>query len=175
MVTRMYFPDELLEKFKAYIKWVEDNPICKYSLIQKTGETVAVPLGRPLSHKAFLLYAGMSATLYAAYNKLPEYEEVMDVIKNSIYVNKYEGAAVGLFSSAIMIRDLGLADNIIHTMDDTRKSISELFPSDDELNKLEPVKETNQLEHSILNTLTNENEKDKQELCFLNPNGEEQL
>jgi len=149
----MYQPEELLAKFKEYIQWVDQNPLVRHVLIQKTGDTVEVPLGRPLSHKAFLLHAKMSATLYAAYAKLPEYEEVMEIIKNSVYVNKYEGAAVGLFSSAIMIRDLGLADNIVHTLDDTRKSISELFPSVEELDQLSlDVHETNQQELSILNS-----------------------
>lgn len=149
-VNRLYEPHELLQKFDDYVKWVEENPLLRHTLIQKTGQCVTVPLDRPLSVKAFVLFARMSTTLMASYSKLPEYVEVIDIIKNAIYVNKYEGAAVGLFSSSIMIRDLGLSDSVVHILDDNRKKISDLFPTIEEINAIE-VKETDQNALKMLN------------------------
>lgn len=168
--TRLYQPAQLIDKFEEYTKWVKANPLHRHTLIQKTGKCEEVPVGRPLSLKAFCLFARMSTTLLAAYSKLPEFSEVIDYIKTSVYVDKYEGAAVGLYSSSIMIRDLGLSDTLVHVLDDTRKSVDELFPSVEEIDAID-VTETSQIAIQELNTYDTPNQ---QEFCLLSEDSERQ-
>lgn len=154
---RLYYPDELLSRFGDYYKWVQDNPLKRSTLVQKTGEVVEVPLGRPMSILAFCLYAGMGQNTFYQYAKQVEYTEVISIIKDAVYCNKFEGAAVGIFSAAIMVRDLGLSEVVTHVLDDKRKSISELFPNDDEILAIE-AEETSISNILALNSESNGNE-----------------
>jgi len=148
---RFMHPNELLESFSKYYQWNEANPWFRHTLVQKTGFVEKIPIGRPLSVGGFCLHAGMAPNTYYQYTKHPEYLSVCEIIKTAIYTNKYEGAAVGAFSAAVMIRDLGLADSVSHTVEDNRKSVSELFPVEDVICEV-MIEETSQLEIARINT-----------------------
>lgn len=174
---RAYYPHELLEAFGKYYKWNEDNPWYRHTLVQKTGETTAIPIGRPMSIGGFCLHAGISVSTYYQYSKEVEYLEVMELIKTAIYTNKYEGASVGIFSAAVMIRDLGLADTVSHVVDDNRKKVSELFPVEDVICEV-MIEETSQIEIAAINSQDNlktnfNGSPNKQELRILSAAREE--
>lgn len=174
---RFLYPHELLEAFGKYYLWNEANPWYRHTLVQKTGMVEKIPIGRPLSKGGFCLHAGMAPQTYWQYTKNPEYLTVCDIISNAIYTNKYEGASVGVFSAAVMIRDLGLADTISHTVEDNRKSVSELFPIEDQICEV-LIQETSQAEILQINSedsINNLHEAvNKQELRILSPAREEQ-
>lgn len=124
-----YSPYELAHHFVDYIDWNEANPLKKPQLIQKLGDTVDVPVGRPLSIKRFCMFLGISSSTYHKYKEKQSHANIIAVIDDAIYTNKYEGAAVNLFNTQIIMRDLGIGDSVTHVMDDRRKSVQELFPN----------------------------------------------
>jgi len=180
---RLFYPDELLDKFSEYWDWNEANPLVRHTLVQKTGLVEQVPLGRPLSINGFCLFAGMSPNTFCKYANEPEYKEIVDVIKNAIYTHKYERAAVGLFSAAIMIRDLGLSEQVTHIHEDKRKAVSDLFPDIEEIDAI-VVEETTDAEIKAINTWSSlelngldygKQETDKQELRISGTAAEESI
>jgi len=150
-IPRLMHPNELLESFGKYYEWNEANPWYRHTLVQKTGFVEKIPVGRPLSLGGFCLHAGISPSTFYQYAKETEYLAIVDIIKTAIYTNKYEGAAVGVFSAAVMVRDLGLAENVSHTVEDNRKSVSELFPVEDQICEV-IIEETSQAEIAHINT-----------------------
>lgn len=178
---RMYYPHDLLEAFGKYYEWNEANPWYRHTLVQKTGLVEAIPIGRPLSVGGFCLHAGISPSTYYQYSKEVEYLQVCEIIKTAIYTNKYEGASVGVFSAAVMIRDLGLSESVSHVVEDKRKTVGELFPveeaicevlveetSDDEIKRINTISEQDDLKINFNGTAN------KQELRLLSAAREEQ-
>jgi len=150
-IPRLMHPNELLEAFGKYYEWNEANPWYRHTLVQKTGFVEKIPVGRPLTIGGFCLHSGIAPNTYYQYAKHVDYLAVCEIIKTAIYTNKYEGAAVGVFSAAVMVRDLGLADSVSHTVEDNRKSVSELFPVEDVICEV-IIEETSQLEIARINT-----------------------
>lgn len=185
--ARAYYPDELLLAFEEYYAWNEANPLTRSTLVQKSGLIEEVPVGRPLSIGRFCMHIGISPNTFCKYKNEPEYHEIISIIINAINTQKYEGAAVGLFSAAIMIRDLGLSEQVTHVLDDKRKSVSELFPNIEDIDAI-VIEETSEAEIKALNSADNlkfnsleyanasTNEKaDKQELRIFGSTGEESI
>ncbi|MFA5557515.1 MAG: terminase small subunit, partial [Flavobacteriaceae bacterium] len=84
---------------------VEDNKGTKHVNIVK--------LKRPYTIKAFLLYVDASSSWLSDFKKnAPEdFLEVIRKIESIIYVQKFEGAAIGIFQHNIIARDLGLIES----------------------------------------------------------------
>lgn len=179
-IPRLLLPHELLEAFGKYYEWNEANPWYRHTLVQKTGFVEKIPIGRPLSIGGFCLHAGISVSTYYQYSKEVEYLNVVEIIKTAIYTNKFEGASVGIFSAAVMVRDLGLAENVSHQVEDRRKTVGELFPveeaicevlveetSDDEIRQINTISEQDDLKLNFNGTAN------KQELRILSAAREE--
>jgi hypothetical protein len=135
----IYTPHELLDKFEEYSEYVNGNPLKEAVLLQKTGETVGVPKMRAMSVKAFCLYIGVGHTTFLGYEKRTGYVNICAAIKDAIYCQKFEGAAAGLLNANLISRDLGLHDSVLHTVNDERKSVDELFPKQEEFDEVEIV------------------------------------
>ncbi len=72
----------------------------------------------PFSIPGLCTFLGISTKSFEKYSHLPEYAKFHDVcakITDIIFVQKFEGAVVGTFNAAIIIRDLGLKDEIKST------------------------------------------------------------
>lgn len=143
-----YSPQELAHHFVDYIEWNQENPLTKSQLIQKTSDIVEVPVGRPLTISAFCLFLGISTSTYHKYKEKPTHQEIMRIIDDAIYTHKFEGAAVNLFNTQIIMRDLGLNENVTHHMDDRRKAVAELFP---DIEDAEIIPETTPEEIAAIN------------------------
>lgn len=138
---RLYYPHELLDKFAEYQEWMEDNPLHEPILHQKSGTIVGVPRMRAMTIKGFCLFAGIAQNTFYGYAKQPEYQIIIKVIEDAVYVQKFEGASAGLLNTNIIVRDLGLSDVVKHNISDDRKSVDELFPSIEDIEAVE-VEET---------------------------------
>lgn len=171
----LYSPKEFLIKFSEYVVFTENNPIIKYVLGNKN-EVVGIEQPRPFQIKGFCLFAGISQSTFYKYSNSPEFYEVCEIIKDAVYVQKFEYAAVGMFNASLMTKDLGLVDVSVNIIDDRRKSVDELFPPTNDIMDLAIeggdvayVKDLN-FENSVSN-----GEKDKQEfrVSGSNPAGQE--
>lgn len=128
-MPRKYQPHELIPHFNDYAEDVANNPIRVQEWDAKSGTYYYIDKQRPLTIIAFCHFVGIARSTFDGWSKDPEYAPVCQVIRDAIYNNKFEGAAVGIFSATIMVRDLGLSDVREITLDDKRKSISDLFPT----------------------------------------------
>lgn len=135
----IYTPHELLEKFEEYSEYINNNPLHEAVLLQKNGDTVNVPKMRAMSVKAFCLYAGIGHSTFLGYEKRTGYINICAAIKDAIYCQKFEGAAAGLLNANLISRDLGLHDSVLHTVNDERKTVDELFPKQEEFDEVEIV------------------------------------
>ena len=109
-------PQELWDKACEYFKWCDDNPLIIVDAAKggdRFGEHVTIPTSRPYTIHKLCLYLGISMDTFSNYEKAEGYEAYFGVthaIKDIIYSQKFEGAAVGLFNANIIARDLGLTD-----------------------------------------------------------------
>ena len=135
----IYTPHELLDKFEQYSEYVNGNPLQEAVLLQKNGLLCDVPKMRAMSIKAFCLYIGIGHSTFLGYEKRPGYVNICAAIKDAIYCQKFEGAAAGLLNANLISRDLGLHDSVLHTVNDERKSVDELFPKQEEFDEVEII------------------------------------
>ena len=98
-------PELLWNGAQEYFKWCNDHPW------KVKGQDVA----RPYTETGLALFLGMdTATLwsYGTSEAHKDFHNVIKKIKEVIYTQKYEGAAVGVFNHNIIARDLGLSDSV---------------------------------------------------------------
>lgn len=117
-----YTPEALWDEAVAYFKWVDDNPLYESVLVAKgivinkgeaNEETVystTMPKMRAMTIKAFCLFADICDTTWENYSKNKDFIAVTTRIRNTIYSQKFEGAAATLLHPNIIARDLGLKD-----------------------------------------------------------------
>lgn len=136
------FTDPLLlwEAACEYFQWCNDVPWVRYEARStRFGiEKVQIPTSRPMTLTGLCLYLDCSTEFFQSFKSnlismvadpllKNNFSRVITVIEQTIYTQKFEGAAVGAFNATIISRDLGLADNLNLNMG-VRKSIAELFP-----------------------------------------------
>lgn len=126
-------PHELINEFEAYYNYAKKTPLVKKVLIQKTGDTADVELPRVMTIQGFCFFTGIHVNTFSQYAKDIRYKNICDAIKNAIYVDKFEKAAVNLYNAPMIMRDIGLHDTVQHNLTDKRKDVSELFPSVEEI------------------------------------------
>jgi hypothetical protein len=113
-------PEELWGLACDYFKWCDDNPIISYEPIRtgkEAGKLLNFPLGKPYTWEGFDDYL-FSQNVIASIenykdnkdNRYKDFVGIVTRIRNVIYSQKFEGAAVGVFNANIIARDLGLVD-----------------------------------------------------------------
>jgi hypothetical protein len=105
-------PDELWDAACAYFKWADDNPVQNPKFVTRAGnaEIDFVPIPRPYTMEALCLHMGVSRDSLDIYEKREEFFVIVKEIKDTVRAQKLEGAAAGMYNSAIVARDLGLKD-----------------------------------------------------------------
>lgn len=110
---KAYQPDEIWEKACEYFQWSEANPWHKNEAVKggdNAGMIIQIPTARPLTLHGLCIFSGISTQTFRNYEKQEAYFEVTTRIREIIYNQKFEGAAVGAFNANIIARDLGLAE-----------------------------------------------------------------
>jgi hypothetical protein len=102
--------DELRLAFLNYFSWAEENPLFKDKVFTYRGKIISEPFPqpRPMSIRSLLSHLNISKPTWLKYCKDPDLSEVCEEVKDAIFTQKFEGAAVGLFNPAIIARELGL-------------------------------------------------------------------
>lgn len=110
---KAYQPEELWEKACDYFQWCQDHPWVKNEAVKggdNAGMIIKVPTSRPFTIHGFCIHAGIVTATFYNYEKDKAYLEIITRIREVIYSEKFEGAAVGAYNANIIARDLGLAD-----------------------------------------------------------------
>ncbi|SKA29922.1 DNA-packaging protein gp3 [Chitinophaga eiseniae] len=103
-------PELLWEAATEYFEWCDDHPWEKHDFVGKDAEEVYRKVPRPYTIKALCLYLECDDELLDNYQEKEGFSEIVTRIRNIIYTQKYEGAAVGLFNASVIARDLGLVE-----------------------------------------------------------------
>lgn len=119
---------ELWQKAVDYFNWCDSNPLNRSEVVKYLGEASNhdAPLGRPYSMNALTLFAGVSGSYFRtrkselgdkedALTATPEELALLDTIRaieDVVRMQRFEGAAVGIFKENLISRVDGYADNI---------------------------------------------------------------
>lgn len=107
-------PELLWEAACEYFNWCDENPFIEVDFRGKDATEVHLPKPRPYTLQGLALYLDCSTEYlknFVENNKdAQEFMPVITRIKETVYDQKFSGAAAGFFNANIIARDLGLAD-----------------------------------------------------------------
>lgn len=106
-------PRDFLLDVAEYFKWCADHPLLEDKVFMYKGAIVRTNEGRmrPFTKKGLATFLNMPETRLATFRKRgEEWEEAVEIVEQTIYTQKFEGAAAGLLNATIISRDLGLAE-----------------------------------------------------------------
>lgn len=110
-------PEKLLEYFKQYKQFEEDNKLHKREYVGKEGTPVDTPLHYPITMEAFetwLFNNDIIQTLsdyISNKNKAyDDYSAILTHIRREIYAHNFRGASVQLLNPSLIARQLGIKD-----------------------------------------------------------------
>lgn len=126
-----------------YFEWCDENPLLEEKLFHHQG---AITVGNAKKMRAYTLtalclYLGCNSQYFnnfeANNTEDKEYSVIITRIRETIYSQKFVGAAADLLNPNIIARELGLIDKkeVDQTINDKRKEIGDLFPSEEEINE----------------------------------------
>lgn len=107
-------PEDFLAAVVEYFQWSDANPLKEETVgfFQGTVCRGDASKLRAFSKQALATYLGMPVSRLDSYKarKEPAWREVIELIEQVIYEQKFSAAAAGLLNSNIMTRDLGLSE-----------------------------------------------------------------
>ena len=96
-----------------YFTWTHENPLYVDELVKFEGQATHEPVAkmRAMTNVGLCMHIGISRETWSQWRQNREdLKEVIAWADDVVYRQKFEGAAAGLLSQAIVARDLGLAD-----------------------------------------------------------------
>jgi len=128
-------PNALWEDAQEYFQWCIDNPLMETDFRGKDAERVLIPHMRVFQKTGLALACGLSKweTIENLKDVSEDFKDVVTRIEGIIATQKFEGASGDFLNARIIAQDLGLNTQRI-IVNDQRKSVDELFPTEDELN-----------------------------------------
>ena len=114
-------PELLWEAACEYFEWVEDNPFRKQEAIKSgelAGTTMDVTVMRPYTMEGLCHYLGCNTGYFYDFVKSlnketkqdKDFSEIVTRIRETVYRQKFEGAASNFLNANIIARDLGLQE-----------------------------------------------------------------
>jgi hypothetical protein len=109
-------PQHLWDAAIQYFQWCDNNPWYRKEAVKGgdlAGKLISVPTQRPYTLSGLCLYLDVTRETFDNYGKEESYKDFFDIvtrIRETIYTQKFEGAAVGAYNANIIIRDLGLRE-----------------------------------------------------------------
>lgn len=117
-------PELLWEAACEYFEWCDKHPWEKVDFKGKPLEEVRLPTARPYTITGLCLYLDCNERYFTQFEsalteseKDKDFSTVITRIRETIYTQKFEGAAVGAYNANIIARDLGLVDKRDHKHD----------------------------------------------------------
>lgn len=108
-------PDLLWEAACEYFEWCQKNPLIEIDFKGKDADKVELPRMMAFTMQGLCLYLDCNTAYFRQFKgNLPEGEKdfstVITRIEETIYHQKFTGAAAGFLNPNIIARDLGLTD-----------------------------------------------------------------
>lgn len=115
-------PDLLLQACEEYFNWVDAHPWYKVEAIKggdSVGQLIKIPTARPYTIQGLCRYLDCNSVWFNQFetslvDKIDEeskgFSKIITHVREIIYQQKFEGAAVGSFNGNIIARDLGLRE-----------------------------------------------------------------
>lgn len=123
-------PELLWEAATEYFEWCEANPLIEVDFRGKDSDKVELPKMRAFTLHGLCIYLDCSTSYFR--NFKPPTEDFLTVvtrIQETIYEQKFTGAAAGFLNPNIIARDLGLKDSTENNV--TVKQFGKLEPDED--------------------------------------------
>lgn len=124
----------LWEAASEYFEWCDTHPLIEVDFRGKDADEVRLPKKRPYTIHGLCLYLDCGTAYLRNFTPPNEdFKSVITRITETIYNQKFEGAASGFFNANIIARDLGLADktevkaDVTKTTDFSKLSTDELM------------------------------------------------
>lgn len=108
--TNILLPEDLKKLSIEYFEWCDEHPIKKMDFKGKDATKVHYELARPYTIQGLCIYCNIASKTFYNYEVQDEYIQIVTHIRQIIYSQKFEGAAVGIFNPNIIARDLGLVE-----------------------------------------------------------------
>lgn len=102
-----------------YFQWCEDNPLISIEYYGKDAVLCEVPKMRPFTMQGLCLYLDCNTVYFNQFESelkdkkdelSKDFSKIVTRIRETIYKQKFEGAAAGFLNANIIARDLGLSD-----------------------------------------------------------------
>lgn len=113
-------PEQMWSDCCAYFKWVEDNPLQEMKAFHFQGAVIKEPVAkmRAMTVTGLCVFLGIGRSTWEDYKKKEDFSVIMHDVEQTIYEQKFTGAAADLLNANIIARDLGLADKKDHQSTD---------------------------------------------------------
>ena len=116
-------PNILLDACYEYFEHQSNQKWEKTDFKGKDVEMVKIPTASPFTLTGLCIFLGVNTKYFAQFesdldleNKIDkDFSNVITHVREIIYSQKFEGAAVGAYNANIIARDLGLADKKEHS------------------------------------------------------------
>ena len=105
--------DQFLADCVDYFKWCEEHPLLEEKAFSSQGIIIKddVAKMRPFTKKGLATFLGIPEGRLDSYKrKGGEWAEVAELVEQTIWTQKFEGAACGLLNANLISREIGLAD-----------------------------------------------------------------
>jgi hypothetical protein len=108
-------PELLWEAACEYFEWCEKNPLIEIDFKGKDADRVELPKMRAFTLQGLCLYLGCNTDYFKNFRNqeragIEDFSPVIAMIEDTIYNQKFTGAAAGFLNANIISRDLGLLD-----------------------------------------------------------------
>ena len=105
-------PADLWTDAVDYFQWVEDNPLMEEKSVVVAGaiEKAHTAKARAMSISGLCVFLNIAQSTYRSYRERDGFSEVLEMIDDIMYSQKFEGASAGLMNANIIARELGLAE-----------------------------------------------------------------
>lgn len=108
-------PSDLWAAACEYFEWCEDNPLLSTEYVGKDAMCVEVPKMRPFTIQGICSYLDCNVEYFRNFKAQARIDKedfswVITRIEETIYNQKYTGAASGFLNANLIARDLGLTE-----------------------------------------------------------------
>lgn len=128
-------PEAMKEAADEYFEYQSKQSWIRTDYRGKFSEKVEIPTAAPFTLTGLCLFLGVNTAYFREFQKncSKDFSTVITYIKEVIYTQKFEGAAVGAYNSNIIARDLGLTDKKDLTTDGKEISYTPIWGTVDSI------------------------------------------
>lgn len=128
-------PEILWEAACEYFEACEANPLYETDYKGAFSTEVQIPKMRAFSMKRLCLFLHVNTQYFNEFKRnlstlpielQPGFSGVIATIEDTVYTQKFEGAAAGFLNANLISRELGMSDNLV--VEDKRKAVQEVYP-----------------------------------------------